>query len=384
MTEPIYLAFGSFAAALVHAVVLTAWRDRIKKAQAPDRIADAVAQGALLSVTCVVPARNAAATLTTLLQDLYVRNVAPERMEVIVVDDHSEDGTVAIVQGMMRMWPQLRCVANKGVGKKAAISTGVEEARGEIILLTDADARCGPLRTKVILEAMGGGHLDLLIMPVLTKGEESFLGRVQEEEQAGLVGMALGEALLGRPTLAYGANLAFTRAAFNEVGGYSQDRYTSGDDVFLVQRMKAAGKRIGCLAGPDAMVTVEAERTWSGVIQQRLRWAGKMRGVHGPLVWLGALGLLLPWMLLWSTCQFEPRDLLLDTGFERMLLLLAAWLLWSLPVVVLVREVKRSFGLRRSAVVTFVCYVLFTMYAPIMAVAALFITPHWKGRRMNG
>lgn len=374
MTNELLIAFTLFALALAYGIVLSAWRDRFVSAQ---RV---VVRPSNEAITVLIPARDAASTLVPLLQDLYAQDIPKDQMEVIVVDDHSSDGTVRTVEGMCARWPQLRVLPNKNEGKKAAISIGVRAAEHELVLLTDADARTGPSRVRRIRDVLAEQRADLLILPVRTAGNGSFLGRLQEEEQAGLAGMAVGAALTGWPSLASGANLAFRRHAFKAVGGYAGDELASGDDIFLVQRMHKAGMRITGYFHPDAVVTVEAESTWRGAFDQRSRWAGKMRAVRGVWPWLGVFALVLPWAMLWSTWRIRVVDLLESDGVEVLIFLLLGWLLWLLPVVNLVSTVRRAFQQRTWPIVTAFCYVLFALYSPVIALVALFHRPRWKGR----
>lgn len=380
MIPPLYIAVILFGIALVQALVLGAWRDRFRKERLKE--SGSANDGTPSSVTMIVPARDAASTLIPLLQDLNAQDLPKEQVEVIVVDDHSTDGTARIVEGMMRRWPQLRLLSNEGEGKKAAITCGVEAAKHDVIILTDADARCGRERARLIADTMERDHLDLLILPVRTAGDGGFVGRLQEEEQAGLLGMAAGEALLGRPGLAYGANLAFKRSAFDAVDGYTDEHFASGDDVFLVQRMKEAGKRIAFLLDQRALVTVQAEASLRDFFQQRVRWSGKMRGVRGTMPWVGLMGLLLPWFLVWVSVRSEWADILEENGLETLLLLFAAWLLWAIPVVALVVEVRRFLAQRSWPIVSLLCFVLFTVYSPLIAVISFVYRPRWKGRRV--
>ncbi|HNU56282.1 MAG TPA: glycosyltransferase [Flavobacteriales bacterium] len=373
MTTQLLIAFTLFAVALTLGIVLNAWRDRLRTE------VRSVTGSPTGSVSVIIPARDAASTIIPLLQDLHAQDLDKERIEVIVVDDQSTDGTDATVRSMSARWSELRVLRSAGIGKKAAITTGVQAARHATILLTDADARVGPMRSRMVVAAMEAQQVDLLILPVRTIGTGA-LGRLQEEEQAGLTGMAVGAALTGWPSLASGANLAFRRQAFVDIDGYVGDTYASGDDVFLVQRMQKAGKRIGGYFHPDVVVTVEAEGTWQGFLAQRLRWAGKMRGVRGTWPWLGLLVLLLPWAMLWATLRLDLRDVLATDGVEVLAFMLLAWLLWLLPAVNLTTAVRRSFHARTWPVVTALCYLLFTIYSPVIAVAALVHRPRWKGR----
>lgn len=94
-----------------------------------------------LELSIVIPAYNEAQrlpkTLDRIREYLAQRNTTSE---VIVVDDGSRDGTAQVVESQAAAWPQLRLVKNPGNrGKGYSVRHGVQEARGRIVLFTDAD-----------------------------------------------------------------------------------------------------------------------------------------------------------------------------------------------------------------------------------------------------
>ncbi|MBP7407624.1 MAG: glycosyltransferase [Flavobacteriales bacterium] len=361
-----------FMLALVYASVVTGWREAISDPSDPGHLGDPEAP----RLSLVVPARDEEDGIAALLQDLHAQDYPRDRMEVLVVDDGSTDRTITIVEGMMRSWPDLRLLRSDAPGKKAAITTGVNAATGDLILLTDADVRCGPQRARTLAGHWLKERSDLIVLPVWTAGH-GILGRIQEDEQAALLGMSMGTA-----SLAYGANLAFARAAFHSVGGYQNDRFASGDDVFLLQRMKGAGKSITILFHADAIVTAKAEPSLRTAILQRLRWAGKMRGVRGAMNLSGMLGLLLPWALLYQTLTFNFREGMGQHALFTAALLTGAWAVWMLPVIGLVHAVRNRMQRPASSLGTCTSFVAFACYAPIIAVTSLIVRPKWKGRNL--
>lgn len=385
MNTLMLLCLAVFFCCLVHALVVGSWRDAVAKAWN----LSAAEQGPLFQpmVSLLVPARNAADTITPLLQDLYAQQWPKEKLEVLVVDDASADATASVVRGLMRTWPGLRLLHAEGEGKKAAITQAVAEAQGAWLVMTDADARCGPARVKRIMERLLLQETDLLLLPVETRSAGGFIQRLQAEEQTAMLGAAAGLALQGQPLLANGANMAFSKEAFLAVGGYTGDKWASGDDMFLLRRMRKAGRRVGYLLDPEVLVTVQAEPLPVGFWRQRLRWAGKMRGVGGFGTWGVGAALLLPWCLLAVCLRVIQYPWAVQSLGACLMLLVAAWLLWIWPVLSLCSEVRRFLraaggtnGNRALGVSTALAYFAFHVYAPLVALASFFIRPTWKGR----
>src|SRR5687768_18198625 len=89
----------------------------------------------LLSV--IVPCYNERATVAELLRRVHD---VPIEKEIIVVDDASTDGSRDIVAKLTTQWPEIRhVIQSPNQGKGAAIRRGIELARGEVIIIQDAD-----------------------------------------------------------------------------------------------------------------------------------------------------------------------------------------------------------------------------------------------------
>lgn len=116
------------------------------------------AETPLLSV--IVPCYNERATVAEILR--RVREV-PVSKEIIVVDDHSSDGSREIVAALAAEWPELRHImqpANQGKG--AAIRMGIAAARGEIVLIQDADLEYDPEQYPRLIQPILDGDADVV------------------------------------------------------------------------------------------------------------------------------------------------------------------------------------------------------------------------------
>ncbi|MEO8066182.1 MAG: glycosyltransferase [Flavobacteriales bacterium] len=326
-------------------------------------------QGPFISV--IVPVRNEAEHLPELLDDLRSQEYPTDRFEVIVVDDGSEDSTLAKAQRFERAGFSVVQLLG-AVGKKAAIELGVEHAKGALIVITDADARCGPLRLKTIARAWQRAPFDMLLMPINVGSNGSLLEELQANEQAGFMAVAIASARAGRAVLANGANLAFRRSVFEALHGFDGNRHiASGDDMFLLEKMRSANKTVTSLAVPEVVVMVAPAINWRSFLQQRLRWAGKMKAVRfGAMSLLPLSALLIP-VLLWmctlhSAVPWRVAPLL--------------WCAWLIPLVVLVTSANGTVGRKASPFSIAMHLVLFSIYAPVIALVSAFFRPRWKGR----
>ncbi len=112
----------------------------------------------LLSV--IVPCYNERATVRELLS--RVRDVDVDK-EIIVIDDQSTDGSRDIVAALAQEWPELRhFIQPTNQGKGAAIRRGIEMARGDLIVIQDADLEYDPEEYPKLIKPILDGHADVV------------------------------------------------------------------------------------------------------------------------------------------------------------------------------------------------------------------------------
>ncbi|MCB0805580.1 MAG: glycosyltransferase [Bacteroidales bacterium] len=235
----------------------------------------------------IIPARNEEENISDLLGDLIKQTVDKDLYEIVVVDDHSTDRTAQVVRDFIDTHPGCNLkllvqseVAKNPTFKKKAIERGISESTGELIITTDADCRMGEKWLETIIRYYETHKPALMVGPVNFYNEKTLFEKIQTPEFLSLIAITAGAISIKKPIMCNGANLAYQRKIFIEAGGYGGDRFSSGDDVFLMLRIaKMAGnKAIRFIKNVDALVFTEARKTPAEFYQQRTRWASKNKG----------------------------------------------------------------------------------------------------------
>ncbi|WP_018478282.1 glycosyltransferase [Pontibacter roseus] len=247
-------------------------------------------------ISVIIPVRNEARHILALLQDLERQHYPSELLEVLVVDDHSEDGTAALVeQFLLTSSLRIRLVPLReqlgGFGKKAAVKQGIAQAQGELLAFTDGDCRVQSEWLRLFAYTFETRRAVFISGPVCFHNTHTLLERMQLVEFASLIGVGGASIGLRQPNMCNGANLAYTRQVFEEVGGFAgNEGIASGDDEFLLHKVsRLYPDRIVFLKHGQAIVHTEARKTVSSFLAQRVRWASKWKAYQEWHVQLVAL-----------------------------------------------------------------------------------------------
>ncbi len=241
-----------------------------------------------LPVTILVPCRNEESTLEGLSDALLNQDYPRELMQIIWIDDHSSDGTPLLLERICSFHPGLffrTFTPQQEPGKKAALKAGMKLAKGDLILLTDADSRPGPAWVRTMAARFAESRAGLLIGPVLLEPADTVLNQIQKLEFMSLTASSAGAAGAGLPFMAQGPNLAVKATLYRNLVEQLNPRFASGDDIFLLQAIKdIPGERILAVADRDAVVTTSPASTLPAFLAQRRRWASKAPGYSDPLL----------------------------------------------------------------------------------------------------
>ena len=250
----------------------------------------------MIEVSVLISTYNRAPRLRTALAAL-LGQTGEVRYEVIVIDNNSSDDTAGVVAEMAAASPdRIRYVFEGRQGKSHALNTGLTLARGEILAFTDDDVRVAPdwllqfrrgFTAHPAVDYIGGRVLPEWLAPAprwLTTAHWSPLALQDYGEALQAVGADRAVCLVG-------ANIAYRRAVFARVGGFTPALGRTGDgigsteDHDLQLRMWRAGMR-GLY---DPAIVVHADVTADRLTREYHRRWHRGHGHHCALMRLREL-----------------------------------------------------------------------------------------------
>ena len=230
-------------------------------------------------VSVIIAARNEEIALPFLIEDLKNQTYPQELFEIIIVNDHSTDNTETLAKDFDgEHWQMIFPNADAaGSSKKMAIATGIQKAKGELIVITDADCRVNKKWMETMTNFYQEKEAAFIAAPVKFTHDHSLLEVFQVLDFITLQGITAASVSSNKHTMCNGANLAYTKQAFAEVNGFAGiDKVATGDDMLLMHKIwKAHPDKVHYLKSKDAIVETEPMKTWKDFLMQRKRWASK-------------------------------------------------------------------------------------------------------------
>jgi 4,4'-diaponeurosporenoate glycosyltransferase len=222
------------------------WRWRL--AQLARCRVDGAAAPRAARVSIIVPARDEAHNLPRLLASLA--RLSPPAHEVIVVDDHSTDGTGALARAAGATVVTPPPLPSGWLGKSWACHAGAQIATGDHLLFTDADTEHGPTS---LASALGRDAALVSIVP--THRIEAAWERLQGPFQLMLLvaGRAGADAARGARRYSIGQYLLFERGAYLRAGGHAAIAGEIAEDLHLAARVVDSGGTFALVHAPGAL-----------------------------------------------------------------------------------------------------------------------------------
>lgn len=332
-----------------------------------------------IPVSVVIPFRNEASNLERLAKGLLKQK--HQVFEVIFVDDHSDDGGAEVLFKALKGQPvNFRILElTDEEGKKAALTYGILEARYPLIVTSDADCFMDEHWLNAMVCPFENDKVKMVSGPVAFIKNNGF-SKWQAIEFQALIAIGAAYIQKGEPNMANGANLAFRKEAFYEVGGYADTPSTpSGDDEFLLAKVgKKWSEGIFFNKSKEALVVTKAASDWSALKAQKIRWASKWK--LGQRKSTKALAILI------GIIQLAQIALLVSLSFS-----IDLWI-WAVVLLVLrmssewtlIWKSSKDIGASPPHIGLFILsFIIYPFYAVYIALLANFGSFTWKGRVYN-
>ncbi len=238
-------------------------------------------------VTVVMPVRNEARSIERSLGAVIAQDYPRERLEVLVVDGLSEDGTAALVRRLAEGHPFVRLLENPGRTQAAGLNRAIRQARGEIVVRVDGRTLIAPDYVRRCVELLRSGRAEDVGGRMVPEGE-GWVGRgiaraLASPFAAGDSKFHYAEGEHYVDTVYLGA---YRRETLERIGLYDEEADVN-EDYELNLRLRRAGGRI--LLSPRLRSTYLARPTLGALARQYFRYgrwkARTLRRHPGSLVW---------------------------------------------------------------------------------------------------
>jgi poly-beta-1,6-N-acetyl-D-glucosamine synthase len=360
-------------------------------------------------VSVIIPARNEAANIFSLLHDISEQTYPAEQFEVIVIDDHSEDETFAICSKFCEQYSHYSVYKLQDIQpqtnqsdayKKRAIECAVHLAKGKLIITTDADCRVQKNWIRNIAAYYETEQCKLIAAPVCFYDLKTAFQRFQALDFCGMQAITGASLNMEMFNMANGANLAYEKEAFLAVNGYADiDKKASGDDMLLVYKIAGAfPEKVRFLKQKETVVYTRPSATVKEFLQQRFRWTSKSASYQDrritmilALVYLFVLSIWLN--LFYFTGKIIYSSIFPDKTLSGLINFLPAIFIFLLLIFQLICKSLIDYFFLKSASAFFrrqdlmksffIAELLHIWYIPFVGTLGNIMSFTWKGRKLK-
>ncbi len=221
-------------------------------------------------VTIMIPAHNEADVIEDTV--INISKIDYPDYEIIVIDDRSTDNTAGILEKICGKYENIKYFSRTKdafPGKSAVLNDALKFAKGDAILVFDADARVEPDFLRELIPSLEPKQVGAVqARKVIINRNENFLTRCQDNEMAVDTHFQVGRDSVKGAVELRGNGELIKREALEDVDGWNI--YTITDDLDLSTRMQIKGWDVRFC--PDVCVYEEGVASYIPLLRQRRRW----------------------------------------------------------------------------------------------------------------
>ena len=221
-------------------------------------------------VSVMIPAHNEACVIEKTVENVLKMNY--ESYEVIVIDDRSEDNTAEVLKEIEKKYDNVKILIREKdafPGKSAVLNDAFKMAKGDAILVLDADAKVEPEFLSKLVPHLEGRDIGAVqAQKVVMNKDENLLTKCQYNEMILDTHFQLGRDSVKGAVELRGNGELIKRTALEDIGGWNN--YTITDDLDMSTRLHINGWDI-CFCN-DVCVYEEGVTKFIPLLKQRRRW----------------------------------------------------------------------------------------------------------------
>ena len=226
-------------------------------------------------ISVIIPARNEEDALPICLESL-LKNTDPS-IEFIIVNDRSSDATQSIIDAYSSRDSRLRSIQlteerhGNLRGKPGALHAGISAAKGDIIIMSDADCTFPKEWIHTIKHAYSNPEIGMMAGFTSIHTTTAF-HHLQDMEWLMNHTLASAAMSLGHPLGCFGNNLSIRKSVYEAVGGYEGIEFSVTEDLQLLTKVSQAGYGIIYPCNHENAVITEPCPDWKSFVSQQHRW----------------------------------------------------------------------------------------------------------------
>lgn len=224
-------------------------------------------------ISIIICARNELVNLQKHLEIILQQDYPI--FELILVNDGSEDKSLLFLEDLQKKYPILKIVSIEkklGLGKKNALTKGIEAAQYDWVLLTDADCcPASPFWVQTMLGTAIRANASIVLGYGPYQKANTWLNRWVQFETIYVAIQYFSFALWKQPYMGVGRNLLYKKELFTKNQGFTshQDLISGDDDLFINE--VANGKNTAICLNTNSFMFSTAPSTWKGLYRQKTR-----------------------------------------------------------------------------------------------------------------
>jgi len=324
--------------------------------------------------TLIIPFRNEESELPRLLKEI---GVLPKNVEVLLINDHSTDHSVSIIESELSKLNNVRLIHAVKEGKKNAGALGISESKNEYIAFTDADSSVNDKVFRTMVSSLVNARAEFAYGPVINYSERNFLSRLFFLDQLAINSISLGIGKFNLHAYCSGANMAGTKTFLTGcIEALVNSSNLSGDDVTMLETAVRNHSKTLVHSSSKVVVQTRGPVSTFDFLHQRLRWGQKAGKYTNPLqIGLSLVVWLLPVLIFFGLIRYYSENLVLFG-----LVPLAIKLLIDLLFLFLV---SIRLGVIKQMVYFLPAWIMNFIYVPLVGVVGMVYSGRWKGRNIR-